>query len=74
MLLKMNILATHKICLGSDFTKNSADKLKIETRIELLREKLNKCIDNNSFSIVNEEILNISEELDMIIIEYIKGR
>lgn len=52
--------------------KKSDDILKIETRMEFLRDKLNKCIDNNSYNIVNDEILNISEELDLIIIEYIK--
>ncbi|AGK95139.1 Spo0E family sporulation regulatory protein-aspartic acid phosphatase [Clostridium pasteurianum] len=54
--------------------KNLKCKLKIERRIEFLKEKLNKCIDNNLYNLNNEEILHISEELDIAIVQYIRNR
>ncbi|WP_278246053.1 aspartyl-phosphate phosphatase Spo0E family protein [Clostridium pasteurianum] len=41
--------------------------------MEFLREKLNECIDNDLYNLNNEKVLYISEELDMIIVQYIKA-
>ncbi|AGK98057.1 Spo0E family sporulation regulatory protein-aspartic acid phosphatase [Clostridium pasteurianum] len=53
--------------------ENLECKLKIARRMELLREKLNKCIDNNLYNLNNEEILHISEELDITIVQYVRS-
>ncbi|AGK96448.1 Spo0E family sporulation regulatory protein-aspartic acid phosphatase [Clostridium pasteurianum] len=53
--------------------ENLEYRLKIKRRIEVLKEKLNKCIDNNLYNLNNEEILYISEELDIAIVQYIRA-
>jgi hypothetical protein len=53
--------------------ENLEYRLKIKRRIEVLKEKLNKCIDNNLYNLNNEEILYISKELDIAIVQYIRA-
>lgn len=45
----------------------------IEKRMEELREHLNKLVDNTDNYDV-EKILNISQEMDKVIYEYIKAK
>lgn len=49
-------------------------KLSSQDEIKQLRVKLEKLIVNNSYLLNNEEILRLSQCLDMEILKYIKGQ
>lgn len=49
------------------------EKMKdLQMNIELMRERLNKLIENNNFKLVNKEIIDLSQELDILLDNYVK--
>lgn len=50
--------------------KGSCERIKIE--IELYKEKLNSAVKNEGISLVDEEVVKLSQQLDELIVEYTK--
>lgn len=49
------------------------EKMKdLQMNIEVMRERLNKLIENNNFKLVNKEIIDLSQELDVLLDNYVK--
>ncbi|CAH2214661.1 aspartyl-phosphate phosphatase Spo0E family protein [Tepidibacter aestuarii] len=44
----------------------------LQMNIEVTRERLNKLIENNNFKLVNKEIIDLSQELDVLLDNYVK--
>lgn len=44
----------------------------LQTNIEVMRERLNKLIENNNFKLINKEIIDLSRELDVLLDNYVK--
>ncbi|WFD11053.1 aspartyl-phosphate phosphatase Spo0E family protein [Tepidibacter hydrothermalis] len=44
----------------------------LQMNIEVMRERLNKLIENNNFKLVNKEIIDLSQELDILLDNYVK--
>ncbi|WP_099190691.1 aspartyl-phosphate phosphatase Spo0E family protein [Tepidibacter mesophilus] len=44
----------------------------LQINIEVMRGKLNKLIENNNFKLVNKEIIDLSQELDVLLDNYVK--
>ncbi len=44
----------------------------LQTNIEVMRERLNKLIENNNFKLINKEIIDLSQELDVLLDNYVK--
>ena len=66
MLLKMNIVKIY----GGNVVKNLAE---IEEQLEALRTKLNEEITNtNGAENTSEKILQLSREVDLLVVEYQK--
>lgn len=68
MLLKVNIIKIY----GED-VKKIAEFVEIEKEIEVLREKLNRELDNIDRSkATSDNILELSRRIDMAVVEYQK--
>ncbi|MEJ8554501.1 Spo0E family sporulation regulatory protein-aspartic acid phosphatase [Tepidibacter sp. Z1-5] len=49
------------------------EKMKdLQMNIEVMRERLNKLIENNNFKLVNKDIIDLSQELDVLLDNYVK--
>ncbi len=48
------------------------DMKELKLNIEVLREKLNKLIINRDFRLGNKEIISVSQELDVLLENYVK--
>ncbi|SHH03248.1 aspartyl-phosphate phosphatase Spo0E family protein [Tepidibacter thalassicus] len=44
----------------------------LQANIEVLREKLNKLIEDKDFKLSNREIISLSQELDVLLDDYVK--
>lgn len=44
----------------------------IISEIELYKEKLNSAVKNEGISLVNQEVIELSQQLDELIVEYTK--
>ncbi|MCT4509442.1 MAG: aspartyl-phosphate phosphatase Spo0E family protein [Tepidibacter sp.] len=44
----------------------------LQMNIEVMRERLNKLIEVNNFKLVNKEIIDLSQELDILLDDYNK--
>lgn len=44
----------------------------VQMNIEVMRERLNKLIEINNFKLVNKEIIDLSQELDVLLDNYNK--
>ncbi|HHV78913.1 MAG TPA: Spo0E family sporulation regulatory protein-aspartic acid phosphatase [Firmicutes bacterium] len=57
--------------MGPFYTKSEAALL---SQVELLRERLNRCVDNGVDHRRLSTVLGISSELDILITEYMKHK
>lgn len=68
MLLKVNIIKIYR-----EDVKKIAEFVEIEKEIEVLREKLNRELDNIDRSkATSDNILELSRRIDMAVVEYQK--